>query len=205
MTIEKAHQAIGAYFCTFSALDRELGETVKVIFRLQQHEAADTIIAALGDFARKAALIGAAVKVAKNIDGSETTEAWKTAAERTIRKIRGCNNPDRTMLAHSFLEPNEDASVKLTPLRLSGLVLSNSPQTWTENDFQQKIGQLRDLTLRLQGIKSDLSAMKITMSGLGWATVGPDLVRPAPKGAGAILNSSSEAWLAPLTNEDKRD
>src|SRR5260370_42417510 len=116
MTIEKAHQAIGAYFCTFSALDRELGETVKVIFRLQQHEAADTIIAALGDFARKAALIGAGVKVGKNIDGAETTEAWKTAEERTIRKLPGCNNPRHKSLAHSVLEPNEDAAVKRTPL-----------------------------------------------------------------------------------------
>ena len=32
MTIEKAHQAIGAYLCTFSTVDRELGQTVKVIF-----------------------------------------------------------------------------------------------------------------------------------------------------------------------------
>src|SRR5260370_42150208 len=117
MTIEKAHQAIGAYFCTFSALDRELGETVKVIFHLQQQEAADTIIAALGDFVRKARLIGAAVQTAKQADGSETTEAWKTTAASTIRQILGCNEPDRVMLAHSFLEPNEDASVMLTPLR----------------------------------------------------------------------------------------
>jgi hypothetical protein len=27
----KDHQAIGAYFCTFSALERELGETIKFI------------------------------------------------------------------------------------------------------------------------------------------------------------------------------
>jgi hypothetical protein len=207
MTIEKAHQAIGAYFCTFSALDRELGETVKVIFHLQQHDAADTIIAALGDFTRKARLIGAAVQTAKQADGSETTEEWKTTAASTIKQIMGCNEPDRVMLAHSFLEPNEDAAVKLTPLRLVGTpgVLKNKPETWSEIDFQQKVNRLRDLTLRLQGIKSDLSAMRINMSELGWMTVGPDLVRPAPKGAGAILNSSSEAWLAPPTNEDKRD
>jgi hypothetical protein len=68
----KAYQAVGEYFCAFSALDRELGETVKVIFRLQQHEAADTIIAALEDFSRKVRLVRSAVQVAKNADGSET-------------------------------------------------------------------------------------------------------------------------------------
>jgi hypothetical protein len=207
MTIEKAHQAIGAYFCTFSALERELGETVKVIFRLQQHEAADTIIAALGDFLRKARLIGAAVQTAKQADGSETTEEWKTTAASTIRQILGCNEPDRVMLAHSFLEPNEDASVMLTPLRLVGSpgVLKNKPETWTDDNFQQKIDRLRDLKLRLQGIKSDLSTMRITMSGLGWDTVEPYLVRPTPEGAGAILNTSSEAWLGAPTNEGKAD
>ena len=40
-----AFQAIGAYFCAFSAMERELGEAIKVIFRLQNHEAADTIVA----------------------------------------------------------------------------------------------------------------------------------------------------------------
>jgi hypothetical protein len=207
MTIEKAHQAIGAYFCTFSALERELGETVKVIFRLQQHEAANTIIAALGDFVRKARLIGAAVQTAKQADGSETTEAWKATAASTIKQIFGCNEPDRVMLAHSFLEPNEDAAVKLTPLRLVGSpgVLQNNPETWSEKIFQEKINKLRDLTQRLQGIKSDLSTMQITMSGLDWVTIDPPLVRPAPKGAGAIVNSSSEAWLGAPTNEGEPD
>jgi hypothetical protein len=205
MTIERAHRAIGAYFCTFSALDRELGETVKVIFHLQQHEAANTIIAALGDFARKARLVGAAVQIARQADGSETTEAWKTKAASTIKEILGCNEPDRVMLAHSFLEPNEDASVKLTPLRLAGNVLKNKPETWKESDFQKKIDQLRDLTLRLQQIKYDLSTLKVTMSGLGWMTVDAYQVPAARTAVAAILSPSSEDWLAGSTNEDKRD
>jgi hypothetical protein len=223
MTIEKAHQAIGAYFCTFSALDRELGETVKVIFHLQQHDAADTIVAALEDFARKARLVGAAVKVAKHADGSETAKAWKTTAQKTIDGILGCNDPDRRMLAHSFLEPNEDASVKLTPLRLARTVLQNEPDTWTEKNFKQKIDRLRDLTRQLQGIKNDLSKLEINMSGLGWMTV--DAIQaqsPAVRrNRAAILRtqqqdnprpfSSTEDWLAPQptkstpTNEDKLD
>jgi hypothetical protein len=110
MTIEKAHQGIGAYFCTFSALDRELGETVEVIFRHNNMQAADTIIPALEDFGRKARLVGAAVQSARQADGSETTEEWKKTAVSTIKDIMRCNEQDRV----SFLEPNEDASVKLT-------------------------------------------------------------------------------------------
>jgi hypothetical protein len=49
----KAPQAIGAYFRAFSAMEPELGETIKVVFRLQRHEAADTITAALGDISKK--------------------------------------------------------------------------------------------------------------------------------------------------------
>jgi hypothetical protein len=210
MTIEKAHQAIGAYLCAFSALDRELGETVKVIFRLQEHEAADTIIAALGDFVRKAGLIGAAVKVAKNKDGPETTKEWRTAAEATINQILGCNNPDRTILAHSFLEPNEDASVNLTPLKLSKFVLKNSPETWAEKTFKQKINRLRELTQRLQQIKGDLSRFEVRMSVLSWGTIDAHAVaigagiavQTAPA---AISNSSSDDWLMLSPKENKRD
>jgi hypothetical protein len=98
----KAHQAIGAYFCAFSALDRELGETVKVVFRLQQHEAADTIIAALEDFSRKVRLVRGAVQVARHADGSATSAEWRAAADETSKKILALNDTGRVPLAHSF-------------------------------------------------------------------------------------------------------
>ena len=36
----KAHEAIGQYFAEFSELERELGEAVKVVLHLEDHEAA---------------------------------------------------------------------------------------------------------------------------------------------------------------------
>ena len=69
----RAFQAIGAYFCALSALERELGETIKVIFRLQQREAADTIVAVLGGVAKKIRLVRSAAQIAKNADGSQTS------------------------------------------------------------------------------------------------------------------------------------
>jgi hypothetical protein len=47
MPYAKAHQAIGAYFCAFSALEHELGETIKLVLQLQNHEAGDAVMAAL--------------------------------------------------------------------------------------------------------------------------------------------------------------
>jgi hypothetical protein len=50
--LAKAHQAVGAYFCAFSELERELGEALKVVLRLEGNAAADVIVALVGDFAR---------------------------------------------------------------------------------------------------------------------------------------------------------
>jgi hypothetical protein len=169
----KAYQAIGAYFSTFSALDRELGETIKVIFRLQQHEAADTIVAALGDIARKIGLVRAAVRIAKKVDGSETSSEWKERADDTMKSIYGCNTGDRVLLAHSYLEPNEDGSVKFTRLYLPDGVLKNRQETWVDSHFTTKIERLRDLTQRLQQIKDDLSTLTITVPDLGWMPIDP--------------------------------
>ena len=66
----RAYQALGEYFCAFSALDRVLGQAVKVVLDLDRHPAGDFVVAALEDPARKANLVLAAVAVAKNADGS---------------------------------------------------------------------------------------------------------------------------------------
>jgi hypothetical protein len=71
------YQAIGAYVCEFSRVEQELGESVNVVYGLQNNEASDAIVAALGDFPRKAKLVWAASKGAKNADGSDASEEWK--------------------------------------------------------------------------------------------------------------------------------
>jgi hypothetical protein len=68
-------------------LERELGEAVKVVLGLQSHQAADFVVAALYDVARKANLVRAAVAVAKNVNGSETSEEWKRSADKTMKGI----------------------------------------------------------------------------------------------------------------------
>jgi hypothetical protein len=166
----KAHQAIGAYFCAFSVLERELGEAIKVIFRLQQHEAADTIVAALGDVAKKINLVRSAILIAKNVDGSDTSEEWKTRADATMKTILGCNGGDRVALAHSYLEPRADGSVTLTSLQVPDGVLKNKQDTWTEADFKRKTERLAELTEQLRSLKNDLSTFTVTIPNTGWMT-----------------------------------
>ena len=40
-----AHQAIGAYYCQFSRVEHELGESVKVVYGLENNEASDAVVA----------------------------------------------------------------------------------------------------------------------------------------------------------------
>ena len=82
-----AHQAIGAYYCQFSRVEHELGESVKVVYALENNEASDAVVAALGDVARKASLVWAASKGAKDTEGREASEEWKAKVEATIRRI----------------------------------------------------------------------------------------------------------------------
>jgi hypothetical protein len=175
----KAHQAIGEYFCAFSGLERELGETIKVVFRLQQHEASDTIVAALGDMARKINLVWAATQKAKNVDGTETSDAWKKSANETMKSIFSFND-DRNALAHSYLEPNADGSVHVARLQVSrGALRGTEPNTWTYDAFVSKVRQLKSLTNSLRTVREDLSTYTITIPDLGFITIDP--YQPMPR------------------------
>jgi hypothetical protein len=165
--VAKAHQAIGAYICAFSALQRELGEAVKVVLGLQTHPAGDFVVAALQDPARKASLVEAAVPVAKKPDGSETSDDWKAKADKTMSAVFECNN-GRVLLAHAYLEPHDDGSVELTKENLSRGELKGGTVTWKDTDLENKIKRLREVTAELRTIKDDLSTLIISIPNMGW-------------------------------------
>jgi hypothetical protein len=120
--LAKAHEAIGEYFCAFSNLERELGEAIKVVLRLQGNLAADAIVALIGDFARKTRVVREAVQTAKHVDATDPDQKWKDNAVDIMEDILGCNNPDRTDLAHDYLDPHPDGSVGLQkPGKIRGL------------------------------------------------------------------------------------
>jgi hypothetical protein len=152
--LAKAHQAIGAYFCAFSELERELGEALKVVLRLQNNPAADVIVALVGDFARKANIVREAIKGAKNADGTEPLSGWKDTADTTMGEILGCNRPDRVDLAHDYLEPHPDGSVSLQKP-------GQPPRPWTSIAFDLKTNKLKDLTSELRTAMTELVTLKI--------------------------------------------
>ena len=150
----KAHKGIGEFFCAFSSLERELGQAIKVVLRLGGNAAAETIVGLVGDFGRKARIVRAAIQTAKNVDNSDPDENWKTNADKIMGEILGCNNPDRIDLAHDYLEPHADGSVSLQKL-------GSDPRTWTAQDFDRKIAKLKELTIKLNGLTTDLTTLVI--------------------------------------------
>jgi hypothetical protein len=164
-SVAKAHEAIGEYFCAFSRLERELGEALKVVLRLQNNPAADAIVGIVGDFARKTRVVRRAVQTAKNVDGSDPQENWKANAVELLEEILGCNNPDRTDLAHDFLEPQQDGSVSLQKP-------GQEPRRWTAQSFTDKIAKLDDLAAKLKKVTSDLTTLRIPVPS-GYMSVDP--------------------------------
>jgi hypothetical protein len=159
-TLAGAYQAIGRYFCAFSALERELGEAIKVIFRLRDHEASDAIVAAFGNALNKINLVWTASLRAKKADGSETPNDWKEKASNTMTAILRCND-ERNELAHSFLEPKADGSVELARFKLRGGELKGDPNIWTQDKFNAQVEQMTDLMGQVQSMTKDLSQLKI--------------------------------------------
>ncbi len=103
----EAHQAIGEYFCEFSRVEQEIGELVKVAYNLENNDASEAIVVALGDVAKKISLVWAASQSAKKPDGSPASEEWKSSVVAKIKRAFQCNL-DRVTLAHSLLQPNKD-------------------------------------------------------------------------------------------------
>ena len=174
---DKAYQAVGEYFCAFSALERALGEAIKVIYHLDQHEAADAIVAVLGDMSKKINLVWTASRMAKNANGSEPSPDWKKAAGKTMSEVWECSN-DRNLLAHSFLDPNTDGSVTIQrPHVHSGTLQTEAHGTWTRDQFKAKVQRLSVLTQQVQTLTSDLSRFGITIPDAGWMSSAANLPR----------------------------
>ncbi len=167
-SLADAYQAIGAYFCEFSGVEQELGESVKAVYGLQNNEASDAIVAALGDFARKASLVHVASKGAKNADGSDASVEWKDKVEYTIKRVFECND-DRARLAHSLLQPNVDGSVELVRLRINqGKVTGRDGVRWSRDDFAAKIQRMKELAGELKSLNGELQTFRYAIPNLGW-------------------------------------
>jgi hypothetical protein len=155
-----AYEAIGHFYCAFSELDYELGEALKVIFRMQNHEAADAIVA-LADFVKKIHLIMSAAEFAQRPTGKDLPVAWKQAAEKTLKNVLKVNDEDRVPLAHSRLQPQADGSVLVTRLTARGSLKIQNDR-WTQEHFRRKCEQLDRLTADMREIRKELSTIYLS-------------------------------------------
>ena len=71
-------------FASSRGFERELGEALKVVLRLQNNPAADAIVGMVGDSGRKARVVREAIQTSKNVDG---TDQWKSNADELMGKI----------------------------------------------------------------------------------------------------------------------
>jgi hypothetical protein len=197
-----AHQAIGAYYCQFSRVEHELGESVKVVYGLENNEASDAVVAALGDVARKASLVWAASKGAKDTEGKEASEEWKAKVEAIIRRIFDCNQHDRVPLAHSLLQPDADGSVDLVRLKIDhGKVKGKEGVKWSREAFVTKIQQLKELADELKSLNDELRTFKYTIPNLGWmpsSNFESTMSMMRPQGISAVLMEFGSQPLPPL-------
>jgi hypothetical protein len=197
-SLAAAHQAIGAYFSSFSRVEYELGESVKAMYGLENNEASDAIIAALGDVARKASLVWAASKGAKNA-GKDAPEEWKGKVEATIKRVFECND-DRVRLAHSLLQPNADGSVDLVRLKIdAGKVKGKDGVTWSRDDFAAKVQRLNELAEELKSLNRELQTFTYTIPNLGWMPISnfePTMGMTRPQGISAVVVRAQPIDLA---------
>ena len=163
-----AYQAIGAYFCSFSRVEHELGESFKAGYGLQNNDASDAIVAALGDVARKTNLVWAASKGAKNAQGEEASAEWKAKVEARVKSVFNCND-DRVLLAHSLLGPKADGSVDLVRLKVTGgKVTGKDAIKWSSDDFLSKTKQMDELVGESKSLNGELRNFKYTIPNFGW-------------------------------------
>jgi hypothetical protein len=168
----KAHQAVGAYICAYSDASHELGETLKALFRIKENEMADAIVAALGDFARQASLVGAICEYARNAKGSELSKEQKQTIERTIKRIFSCND-DRVKLAHGRLQPKSNGSIELVHTKVVQGKLKKVGETWSQADFNIKTENLKKLAEELRGFQNELQRITIKLpegAAIDWTT-----------------------------------
>ena len=201
-----AHRAIGAFFCAFSRVEHQLGESVKAVYGLQNNDASDAIVAALGDVARKASLVWAASKGAKNPDGSEASAEWKAKVEATIERVFNCNQHDRVPLAHSLLQPNADGSVDLVRLKIDkGEVRGKNGVQWSKGAFKEKTQRLNNLADELELLNRELRTFKYVIIGAGMRFAANGFETPgALSGAGMGFGAANVEHVQPSAPDDDK-
>lgn len=158
---DNVHRAVGRFFCTFSKVEDELGQALKVIFKIDHLANADVLVACLGDLTKKLNAVWSGIEQSLTADGSPPQEAWKMSAEGTMKRILTINTEWRVPLAHSYLEPLQAGALKLTRMTSQG-VLKVVEREWTVGQLDGKSNELDALAGEVRAIADKLKEFTIT-------------------------------------------
>lgn len=164
--------ALGGFFVAFAEVELKIGAALKAILKAEKHQQ-DLIIAAIGNFAAKANAVKAGLEQATTMGAQPGTDKrpslsqnWIEAGARAMSKALSINDQFRVRLAHGHLEQNEDGSLKVTHLKVSGGVLKSEPTIFTIQQLNDKIRELVSLALEIEDLRKQLSSVQIVMPSL---------------------------------------
>jgi hypothetical protein len=162
MTTEDQTQAvyaqIGKFMCAFSALEQELNEAIRVVFKLHDNDWWNVIVASLSDFARKVNTVAGAMDYARTVDGKLPQEDVIKQHKKLLNKVKGFNQTNRVLVAHSLLEPKADGTLQMTRMTVDGQ-LKITPHVWTLQNLEEKIQELESMARDIRGLRSYLSTL----------------------------------------------
>jgi hypothetical protein len=198
-----ALQAIGAYMCAYSDATYELGETLKVLFKLENNEMADAVVAALGDFDRQARLMRALCTGARNVDGTGLSEERKRQIDSVISDCYTCND-ERVKIAHGRLEPHDDGSVEIVYMKVDrGGFKGRDPIIWSPTNWTNNTNKLTKLADELRNFQKELKNIEIQVPTaiLGWLREWDDSAQIHRQRNAALLDSGPTFVPGPSPDE----
>jgi len=156
-------QALGRFLVSFSCLEREVGEAVKIV--LSAKEPADLIVAALGDFARKVNTVKAAIKHAQGVDRKPASEEWKKSTLKTMNACLKINEEWRVLLAHASMEIEESGDLKMRSLTITGGKFEPKEETKTAAELQAAADNIDVLIERIRTSGKELTTLVFSTTG----------------------------------------
>jgi len=154
-------QALGRFFVSFSGLEREIGEAVKVV--LSAKEPADLLVAALGDFTRKVNTVKAAIEHAQSVDRKPVTEECKNYTRDTMNDCLKIKDEWRVLLAHASLQIEENGDLKVRHLTISGGKFEPKEDTKTAAELQTAASSIDSLIERIRASTRELTTLVFTI------------------------------------------
>jgi hypothetical protein len=173
---EKGKIALADFFMGYSEMDRAVGDAIKAMLKVKGSDE-DLVVAALGNFAKRADVVLAGLETATTFGATKTgappdlNERAREEGKKALKRALGLN-VIRVKLAHGHLLQNDDGSFTVTHLNLANGEIKNVPDHIGVAQLQEKTEQMlkviqsiRDLARELSNVIIELQPMNLDVSG----------------------------------------